>query len=133
MAKRATSAHHAASMASLADVFVPPVPGLDFFHLGGVEGFIAVAAALIGSALVYQWLKKKIKRGFALAIALGLFLAADCTAYTVGRASQRAYRERERLEAELGLAARTSARPSASPAHSSAGSAAPTVQPSGPR
>jgi hypothetical protein len=116
-------------MSSLADVFVPPIPGLDFFHLGGVEGFIAVAAALIGSALVYQWLCKKIKRGFALAIAVGLFLTADCTAYTIGRASQRAHRERQRLEAELGLAVGTSARPSASPAHSSA----PTAQPSGAR
>ncbi len=115
-------------MSALADVFVPPVPGLDFFHLGGVQGFVAVAAALIGAALVYRWLSKKVKKGLALAIAVGLFLAADCTAYTIGRASQRADRERERLESELRhLAAGTSARPSASPARSAVPSATATA------
>jgi hypothetical protein len=84
------------------DVFLPPIPGVDFLHLGipvgPIVGLCVLAAAV---ALAMGLRRRKVHGCLAVLAAAVLFLVADCSAYLVGldRASQRRHeRRREREE-----------------------------------
>ena len=88
--------------AARADVFLPPIPGVDFLYLGSPIGplvGLAVVAATVGLFIALQ--RRKVHGCLAVVAAAVLFLAGDCTAYLVGldRAG-RARRERRRQREE---------------------------------
>jgi hypothetical protein len=82
-----------------ADVFLPPIPVLDFAYLGfplGVVVAVAVMGAIIG--LVGFLRRRKIHGCLVAVAALLLFMAADCTAYMVGLHESGEKRRRRREE-----------------------------------
>jgi hypothetical protein len=111
-----------------ADVFAPPIPGIDFLYLGLPLGLVVGAGVVAATVGVFVLLKRRKVHGCLALIAAGLiFLAGDCTSYLVGlnesskrkrerRLEREEQREREeRARAVDGATAPPSGAPSAAP------------------
>jgi hypothetical protein len=107
-----------------ADVFAPPLPGIDFLYLGFPGALIVGGATIAAAIVVFRFLRRrKIHGCLSVAAAVLVFTVADCASYVIGlnesSARKRDRRERWEREAEEQAAAAASASAS-SPASASA-------------
>jgi hypothetical protein len=84
--------------AAHADMFPPPIPGIDFLHLGLPLGVVVGVAATAAAVAVFRLLRRRqVHRGLAFLAATLLFGAADCASYFAGL-QQASTRRRERSQ-----------------------------------
>jgi hypothetical protein len=104
-----------------ADVFAPPIPGVDFLYLGPAGPFVGLAVVAATVALFWLLRRRKVHGCLAVVAAGVLFLVADCTSYVVGldrsARDRRERREQRRAEQQAASASASAAGSSAPPPH----------------
>jgi hypothetical protein len=84
-----------------ADVFVPPIPGVDFFYLGSPWGPLVGVGVVAATVAAFVLLRRRKVHGCLAAIAaLLIFLVGDCTSYIVGFGRWSREKRERRLERE---------------------------------